>query len=205
MKSFIFLISATLLITSCASKRPQQTTAPQQIAPTPIIFSWPTQGKVVRGFDGGTNKGIDIAGNLGSPIQASASGRVVFANNTLKGYGNLIIIKHDSNYLTAYAHNRILLVKEGDFVNKGQKIAEMGDSDTNMVKLHFEIRQNGISVDPIPFLSQSNSGVITQPKDSQPMLPNLSGDIDAAKSKCKSLGFKEQTEAFGKCVIRLSK
>jgi lipoprotein NlpD len=122
-------------------------------APPPgIRLSWPAKGKVVEDFIDGKNKGIDIAGILGDPIQAASDGRVVYAGNSLRGYGNLVIVKHDNTYLTAYAHNRNLLVKEGDAVRKGQKIAEMGDTDANSVRLHFELRVNGKPVDPLPFL-----------------------------------------------------
>lgn len=118
----------------------------------PIKLSWPARGKVVEDFSDGKNKGIDIAGKLGEPIQAAGDGKVVYAGNSLRGYGNLVIVKHDNTYLTAYAHNRSLLVKEGDAVRKGQRIAEMGDSDANMVKLHFEVRVNGKPVNPMQFL-----------------------------------------------------
>jgi lipoprotein NlpD len=122
-------------------------------APPPgIRLSWPAKGKVVEDFIDGKNKGIDIAGKLGDPIQAASDGRVVYAGNSLRGYGNLVIVKHDNTYLTAYAHNRNLLVKEGDAVRKGQTIAEMGDTDANSVRLHFELRVNGKPVDPLPFL-----------------------------------------------------
>ena len=122
-------------------------------APPPgIRLSWPAKGKVVEDFVDGKNKGIDIAGKLGDPIQAASDGRVVYAGNSLRGYGNLVIVKHDNTYLTAYAHNRNLLVKEGDAVRKGQTIAEMGDTDANSVRLHFELRVNGKPVDPLPFL-----------------------------------------------------
>ena len=118
----------------------------------PIKLSWPAKGKVVEEFSEGKNKGIDIAGKLGEPIQVASDGKVVYAGNSLRGYGNLVIVKHDNTYLTAYAHNRSLLVKEGDTVRKGQRIAEMGDSDANMVKLHFELRVNGKPVNPMQFL-----------------------------------------------------
>lgn len=122
-------------------------------APPPgIRLSWPANGKVVEDFIDGKNKGIDIAGKLGDPIQAASDGRVVYAGNSLRGYGNLVIVKHDNTYLTAYAHNRNLLVKEGESVRKGQTIAEMGDTDANSVRLHFELRVNGKPVDPLPFL-----------------------------------------------------
>jgi len=118
----------------------------------PIKLSWPAKGKVVEEFNEAKNKGIDITGKMGEPIQAAADGKVVYAGNSLRGYGNLVIIKHDNTYLTAYAHNRTLVVKEGENVRKGQRIAEMGDSDANMVKLHFEVRMNGKPVNPMQYL-----------------------------------------------------
>lgn len=121
------------------------------VAEPGIRLSWPAKGKVSDDFSEKT-KGIDIAGKLGDPITAASDGKVVYAGNSLRGYGNLVIIKHDNTYLTAYAHNRALLVKEGDAVKKGQKIAEMGDTDANSVKLHFELRVNGKPVNPTPYL-----------------------------------------------------
>lgn len=126
--------------------------APKELVAEPgIRLSWPAKGKVTEEFSEKT-KGIDIAGKLGEPITAASDGKVVYAGNSLRGYGNLVIIKHDNTYLTAYAHNRTLSVKEGDPVKKGQKIAEMGDTDTNSVKLHFELRVNGKPVNPTPYL-----------------------------------------------------
>ena len=117
----------------------------------PIRLSWPVKGKVTEEFSE-KNKGIDIAGKMGEPIMAAGDGKVVYAGNSLRGYGNLVIVKHDNTYLTAYAHNKTLLVKEGDSIRKGQRIAEMGDSDATSVKLHFEVRVNGKPANPIPFL-----------------------------------------------------
>lgn len=160
-------------------------------------FIWPVKGKVLTGFSEST-KGIDILGNIGDPVVASADGLVVYSGNTLKGYGNLIIIKHDNTYLTAYAHNSKLMVNERQNVIKGQKIAEVGDSDTNSPKLHFEVRINGKSVNPEPYL---NGTVKAQTMGaSKPALA-----IDDYKNKCKELGFKSGTEEFGKCVLQLSK
>jgi lipoprotein NlpD len=114
---------------------------------------WPTAGKVVAGFSESANlKGIDIAGKSGQPVVASAAGKVVYAGSGLRGYGKLIIVKHNSTFLSAYAHNREITVKEGQQVAKGQKIAEMGDTDSDQVKLHFEIRRLGKPVDPAKFL-----------------------------------------------------
>lgn len=119
-----------------------------------IKFAWPAKGKVVAGFNEASNKGINIAGKLGEPVDAAADGKVVYAGSGLRGYGNLVIVKHDGNYLTAYAHNSKILVKEGDVVKRGQRIADMGDSDADMVMLHFEVRRQGKPVDPLKFLSQ---------------------------------------------------
>ncbi|MEK6420052.1 MAG: peptidoglycan DD-metalloendopeptidase family protein [Burkholderia gladioli] len=117
-----------------------------------ISLIWPAAGTVVRSFDGGNSKGIDIANTAGTPVVAAAAGRVVYAGNGLRGYGNMLIIKHDADFLTAYAHNRVLLVKEGDAVTQGQKIAEMGDTDNDRVALHFELRYGGRSIDPARYL-----------------------------------------------------
>ncbi len=119
---------------------------------TSISLIWPVQGDVIRGFDGKSSKGIDIGGTPGTQIVAAAAGSVVYAGNGLRGYGNLLIVKHNADYLTAYAHNRALLVKEGQSVAQGQPIAEMGDSDTNRVMLHFELRYKGSSIDPSRYL-----------------------------------------------------
>lgn len=113
---------------------------------------WPVNGSVIAGFDDAKNKGIDLGGKAGDPVLAVADGRVVYVGAGLRGYGNLIILKHDNVFLTAYAHNRTLLVKEDQSVIKGQKIAEMGDSDADRVKLHFEVRRQGKPVDPLQHL-----------------------------------------------------
>lgn len=115
-------------------------------------FIWPVPGQVIDGFDETRNKGLGIAGRLGEPVLAAADGRVVYAGAGLRGYGNLVILKHNNTYLTAYAHNQALSVKEDQTVRKGQKIAEMGSSDTDRVKLHFEVRRQGKPVDPIKYL-----------------------------------------------------
>ena len=107
---------------------------------------------MLTGFDEVKNKGFDISGKAGDPIVAAADGRVVYAGAGLRGYGNLIILKHNNTFLTAYAHNQTLLVKEDQSVKKGQKIAEMGSSDADRVKLHFEIRRQGKPVDPAKYL-----------------------------------------------------
>jgi lipoprotein NlpD len=109
----------------------------------------------VRGFASTGNKGVDISGRLGDPVYAAAPGRVVYSGSGLRGYGKLIIVKHNNRYLSAYAHNHRLLVKEGDPVANGQRIAQMGRTDANRVKLHFEIRRNGKPVDPLSYLPKT--------------------------------------------------
>jgi lipoprotein NlpD len=118
-----------------------------------INWIWPTQGKVVTRFsESASLKGIDIVGVIGQPILASAPGRVVYVGSGLRGYGKLVIVKHNDTFLSVYAHNRELYVNQGDAVKQGQKIAEMGNTDTDQVKLHFEVRQDGKPVDPLKFL-----------------------------------------------------
>jgi lipoprotein NlpD len=116
-----------------------------------IAWIWPAEGKVISNFSDG-KKGIDIAGKIGQPVLAAGAGKVLYAGSGIRGYGNLVILKHTNNLLSAYAHNKTIFVKEDQTVNKGQKIAEMGNSDTDAVKLHFEIRQQGKPVDPSKFL-----------------------------------------------------
>lgn len=115
---------------------------------------WPAKGRVIQSYSA-MNKGLNISGHLGSPVFASAAGKVVYSGNGLRGYGNLIIIKHNSSFLTAYAHSSAALVREGDWVKAGQKIAKMGNSGTRRVMLHFEIRQNGKPVNPLYYLPAS--------------------------------------------------
>lgn len=119
---------------------------------TEVNWLWPASGVVLAGFDEVKNKGLDIGGVAGEPVLAAADGRVVYVGAGLRGYGNLIILKHDNVFLTAYAHNQALLVKEDQTVTRGQKIAEMGNSDTDRVKLHFEVRRQGKPVDPVKYL-----------------------------------------------------
>ena len=122
-----------------------------------ITWQWPANGKVIGGFQagsGGDGAGLDIAGNMGAPVRAAASGTVVYSGNGLIGYGELIIIKHDDTYLSAYGHNSKRLVKEGEHVSAGEKIALMGASGAPRVELHFEIRKNGKPVDPLGYLPQ---------------------------------------------------
>ena len=133
--------------------------SPAATTPTPAsgtdddpAFIWPNNGALLASFDDVKNKGIDISGAAGDPVLASADGRVVYAGAGLRGYGNLVILKHNNTYLTAYAHNQKLLIKEDQTVKKGQKIAEMGSSDSDRVKLHFEVRRQGKPVDPSKYL-----------------------------------------------------
>ncbi len=117
-----------------------------------LSWMWPSDGRIIATFDEGRNKGIDIAGKMGQQVVAAGAGKVMYAGSGIRGYGNLVIVKHSNSLLSAYAHNRKIVVKEGDNVAKGQVIAEMGDSDAELVKLHFEIRQQGKPVDPSRFL-----------------------------------------------------
>ena len=130
------------------------TVSPPPAAPgdEDVAWIWPAHGTLLAGFDEAKNKGLDISGKAGDAVLASADGRVVYAGAGLRGYGNLVILKHNSTFLTAYAHNQTLLVKEDQAVKKGQKIAEMGNSDADRVKLHFEIRRQGKPVDPAKYL-----------------------------------------------------
>ena len=119
-----------------------------------IEWSWPAQGRIIGRFGEGSNKGLDVSGKLGDPVLAAAGGRVVYAGEAMRGYGKLVIIKHDNTYLSAYAHNSRILVQERDTVKRGQRIAELGDTDTEAGKprLHFEIRRQGKPVDPLKYL-----------------------------------------------------
>ena len=121
---------------------------------SPSGWTWPSNGVLIGKFssNGSLNKGIDIAGDLGQPVLAASDGSVVYAGSGLRGYGELVIIKHSDTYVSAYGHNRRLLVREGQQVKAGQTIAEMGSTGTDRVKLHFEIRRQGKPVDPLQFL-----------------------------------------------------
>jgi len=122
--------------------------------PDAIAWMWPASGRVLAGYSEATNKGVDIVGKVGDPVFASAGGRVVYSGVGLRGYGKLVIIKHNQTYLSAYAHNSTILVKEGQNVARGQKIAEIGNSDSPQTKLHFEIRRLGKPVDPLKYLPE---------------------------------------------------
>ena len=140
----------------------------QQPAPTPPVSSagssggvrtaagitWqrPTAGNIIAHYSN-SNKGVDIAGTSGQAVVSAADGKVVYAGNGLRGYGNLVIVQHNSTYLTAYGHNQALLVKEGEVVKRGQTIARMGNTDTDRVKLHFEVRQDGKPVNPVNYVA----------------------------------------------------
>jgi len=117
-----------------------------------LAWIWPSSGKIVGQFSEAGSKGLDIGGKAGDPVISAGDGKVVYAGTGLRGYGKLIIVKHNATFLSAYAHNQNLLVKEGQNVTKGQKIAEMGNTDADQVKLHFEIRRQGKPVDPLKYL-----------------------------------------------------
>ena len=156
------VISGSAVTQTTATAQPARAAASAASAPVAataatsseddLAWIWPAQGSLIAGFDEAKNKGFDISGKAGDPILASADGRVVYAGAGLRGYGNLIILKHNNTFLTAYAHNQTLLVKEDQTVKKGQKIAEMGNSDADRVKLHFEIRRQGKPVDPAKYM-----------------------------------------------------
>ncbi len=149
--------------------RPEPRPAPQaSVQPAPpatpaaetrdgeaIEFMWPARGKLLTGFAEPTSKGVDIGGKSGDPVVAAASGRVIYIGTGIRGYGKLIVIKHDNNFNSVYAHNREILVKQDQPVARGQKIAEMGDTDADTPKLHFEIRKSGKPVDPVKYLPPS--------------------------------------------------
>lgn len=154
-------VSVATAAPAAAAPAPAATPAPTGIVPGATVtatdderlsWMWPADGRILATFDEGKNKGIDIAGRAGQGVMAAGAGRVMYAGSGIRGYGNLVIVKHSNSLLSAYAHNRTILVKEGQSVAKGDKIAEMGDSDSDTVKLHFEIRQQGKPVDPSKFL-----------------------------------------------------
>ena len=157
--------SRTTVTRTPVTKVPAATGSSATVAvptPTPVPagertqggWAWPANGILIGKFasNGSLNKGIDIAGDLGQPVFAASDGAVVYAGSGLRGYGELIIIKHSDTYVSAYGHNRRLLVREGQQVKVGQSIAEMGSTGTDRVKLHFEIRRQGKPVDPLQFL-----------------------------------------------------
>jgi lipoprotein NlpD len=174
--TFVMLVCALLVACGTSTKKPSRARAPSsqpvskpapakakpqqggtpQVAPAPGAaagtFLWPASGTLAGRFNGGTNKGIDIRGRDGDPVVAAAGGQVVYAGSGLRGYGNLVMIKHSDEFMTAYAHNRKLLVRENEQVKAGQRIAEMGSTEANVTQLHFELRRKGDAVDPLPYL-----------------------------------------------------
>jgi lipoprotein NlpD len=138
--------------TSASTSNTPSASPPANASDDGMAFAWPHPGPVLAGFDEAKNKGLDFAGKAGDPVLAAGDGKVVYAGSGLRGYGNLVILKHNNTYLTAYAHNQTLLVKEDQSVTKGQRIADMGSSDSDRVKLHFEIRKQGKPVDPAKLL-----------------------------------------------------
>jgi lipoprotein NlpD len=145
--------TVTTLPTTPKVEEPIKTATPTTVSKTG--WAWPTKGKVIAKFNEASNKGLDIAGKKGQAITASSAGKVIYAGSDLRGYGKLVIIKHNKTFLSVYAHNSKILVKEGQAVKAGQKIAAMGDTDANRVKLHFEIRERGKSIDPAKYLPQN--------------------------------------------------
>jgi lipoprotein NlpD len=138
------------------SATPPAMTKPEPVKPAPVEstvqWQWPAPGKVIETFEETRNKGIDIAGNEGEPVLAAADGEVVYVGSALRGYGNLVIVKHNEEFISAYAHNRQILVKQGQGVKRGQRIAEIGRTDADRTKLHFEVRRQGKPVDPLRYL-----------------------------------------------------
>ena len=170
------LVAAVASVAACTTTTPLPPMAPLPTYPTPAptmpppaplpaptppglrdtpgaAFGAPAAGPVIGRFDGNTNKGIDIGGRMGDPIRAARAGQVVLVSSALPAYGTMVILKHDNDFITAYAHISRPLVAEGDQVARGQPIAEMGQSGTDRVKLRFEIRKAGVAVDPEPYLS----------------------------------------------------
>lgn len=144
--------AATSVPASQSAAAPGKPAESKAVAEDALEWSWPGGGKVLATFNDSTNKGVDIAGSVGDPVLAAGAGRVVYVGSGLRGYGNLVIIKHNASFLSAYAHNSEILVKEGQAVQKGQKIAALGNSDADRPKLHFEIRRQGKPVDPLKYL-----------------------------------------------------
>ena len=134
------------------AEAPRAEPAAEARGPDEVEWSWPVKGRVIGTFNDGSSKGIAIAGKLGQPVLASGPGRVIFSGTGIRGFGKLVVIKHNNTYLSVYAHNSELSVKEGQNVTRGQKIAEMGNTDADQVKLHFEIRRFGKPVDPLKLL-----------------------------------------------------
>lgn len=142
--------------TTTRTKPSSRTSTVNAPSPSTVSMFWPATGNktIIRGFNGTSSKGIDISGSAGDPVVAIAAGKVVYAGQGIRNYGNLLVIKHDNEFLSAYAHNQTLLVKEGARVSQGQKVATMGQTGTDRVKLHFELRYRGQSIDPKGYLSE---------------------------------------------------
>jgi lipoprotein NlpD len=145
-------VAEPVAATAPAPALPPPVVTPPVVSPDDVPWIWPTSGKVIAPFSESGNKGLDFAGKAGEPVLAAGDGKVVYAGAGLRGYGELVIVKHNATFLSAYAHNRKILVKEGQQVTRGQKIAEMGNTDSDSVKLHFEIRKQGKPVDPAQYL-----------------------------------------------------
>ena len=128
---------------------------PRLLEAAPLTFAWPVKGKVLAGFQEPRRKGIDIDGKLGDPVIAAAAGRVTYVGNGIPGLGKLVVIRHDQGFITVYAHNKDILVKEQQTVTRGQKIAELGSTDSDRPKLHFQIRKGASAVDPLLYLPKS--------------------------------------------------
>lgn len=170
----IAVVLLTCLIGCAGAAQPTDISEQQQVSNSPNeqgTFMWPARGAVLARFDGRDNRGLDIGGTAGDPILAAADGRVVYAGSGLRGYGNMIIVKHNNTLLTAYAHNQKLQVREGDVVRSGQQIAEMGSSEADRVKLHFEVRNKGQAVDPEPYLLATSHRTF-EPRSSAAVTPS---------------------------------
>lgn len=152
----LLLATAAVALVACGSGPTPRPGSDPTVPPTgPVAksaFARPATGATLARFDGKVNKGLDIGGALGDPVMATADGRVVIVSNALRGYGTMIIVKHNETFISAYAHLDKTMVKENDVVRQGQKIAEMGKTGTDRVKLHFEIRKQGVAVNPEPYL-----------------------------------------------------
>lgn len=156
---------STATVTAAGAQPPSANPAPSPSSTAPVSpvvapvaasipWAWPSTGSLVERFDETRNKGIDLAGKAGDPVLAAAEGKVVYVGNGLRGYGNLVIVKHNDDFISAYAHNSKLLVQLNDNVKRGQRIAEMGNTDADRVKLHFEIRRAGKPEDPLKYLPE---------------------------------------------------
>lgn len=132
--------------------KPEPRQEPAATGPDDVAWQWPSSGKVISPFSDSGNKGVDFGGKAGDPVAAAADGKVVYVGTGIRGFGQLLIVKHNATFLSAYAHNRKILVAEGQQVARGQKVAEMGNTDSETVKLHFEIRKQGKPTDPLAYL-----------------------------------------------------